>query len=130
MLYLSGFELCSRWVPLKDVLVCKKMVPFAMNASNIERFAALTRQRQKDLFEVNKNLTEPNGFGIYGDWKKKQDKRVLFARDGMLYKEFYKVQKRTRFCRGKEIYTTQYFIAIILFTSKSISLYTRNNNND
>ena len=58
MLCLSGFELCSRWVPLKDVLVCKKIAPFAMNASNIERFAALTRQRQKDLFEVNKNLTE------------------------------------------------------------------------
>ena len=55
MLCLSGFELSSRWVPLKDVLLCKKMAPFAMNASNIERFAALTTQRQKDLFEVNKN---------------------------------------------------------------------------
>ena len=114
---------------MKDVLLCKKMAPFAMNASNIERFAALTTQRQKDLFEVNKNLTE-QWFWHLRRLEKKQDKRVLSARDGMLYKEFYKVQKRTRFCRGKEIYTTQYFIAIILFTSKSISLYTRNNNND
>ena len=129
MLCLSGFELCSHWVPLKDVLVCKKMAPFAMNASNIERFAALTRQRQKDLFEVNKNLTE-QWFWHLRRLEKKKDKRVLSARDGMLYKEFYKVQKRPRFCRGKEIYTTQYFIAIILFTSKSISFYTRNNNND
>ena len=95
---------------MKDVLLCKKMAPFAMNASNIERFAALTRQRQKDLFEVNKNLTE-QWFWHLRRLEKKQDKRVLFARDGMLYKEFYKVQKRTRFCRGKEIYTTQYFIA-------------------
>ena len=67
------------------------MVPFAMNASNIEGFAALTTQRQKDLFEVSKNLTK----GCFGDLRrmeKKQDKRVLSARDGMLYKEFYKVQ--------------------------------------
>ena len=32
------------------------MASFTMNASNIERFAALTTQMQKDLFEVNKNL--------------------------------------------------------------------------
>ena len=59
------------------------MVPFAMNASNIKGFAALTTQRQKDLFEVSKNLTK----GCFGDLR-----RVLSARDGILYKEFYKVQ--------------------------------------
>ena len=85
------------------------MEPFAMNASNIERFAALTTQRQKDLFEVNKNLTE-RCFWDLRRLEKKQDKRVLSARDGMLYKEFNKVQKRTQLCKGKEIYTTQYFI--------------------
>ena len=38
------------------ILAYKKMASFTMNASNIERFAALTTQMQKDLFEVNKNL--------------------------------------------------------------------------
>ena len=86
------------------------MALFAMNASNIERFAALTTKRQKDFFEVNKNLTK-RFLGDLRRLEKKQDKRVLSAQDGMLYKEFYKVQKRTRFCKGKEIYTTRYFIA-------------------
>ena len=76
---------------LKDVLACKKMVPFAMNASNIEGFAALTTQRQKDLFEVSKKLTE-RCFGDLRRLEKKQDKRVFSACDDMLYKEFYKVQ--------------------------------------
>ena len=83
------------------------MAPFTINASNIEQFAALTTQMQKDLFEVNMNLTER----CFWRLEKKQDKRVLSARDGMLHKEFYKVQKRTRFCKGKEIYTAEYFIA-------------------
>ena len=67
------------------------MAPFAMNASNIEGFAALTTQRQKDLFEVSKNLTE-RCFGDLQRLETKRDKRVLSARGGMLYKEFYKVQ--------------------------------------
>ena len=67
------------------------MAPFAMNASNIEGFAALTTQRQKDLFEVSKNLTE-RCFWDLRRLEKKRDKRVLSARGGMLYKEFYKVQ--------------------------------------
>ena len=85
------------------------MAPFAMNISNIERFAALTTQRQKDLFKVNKNLTERCFWDLR--WlEKKQDKRMLSARDGMLYKEFYKVQKRTRFAKAKK-FTQQHFIA-------------------
>ena len=44
------------------------MARFTMNASNIERFSALTTQMQKDLFEVNKNLMYV--FGLYGDWKR------------------------------------------------------------
>ena len=67
------------------------MAPFAMNASNIEGFAALTTQRQKDLLEVSKNLTE-RCFWDLQRLEKKRDKRVLSARGGMLYKEFYKVQ--------------------------------------
>ena len=59
------------------------MVPFAMNASNIKGFAALTTQRQKDLFEVSKNLTE-RCFWDLGRLEKKQDKRVFSARDVML----------------------------------------------
>ena len=68
---------------LSDVLVCKKMAPFTMNASNIERFAALTTQMRKDLFEVKKNLTE-RWFWALRRLEKKQDKRVLSAHDGML----------------------------------------------
>ena len=76
---------------LKDVLACTRMAPFAMNASNTEGFAALTTQRQKDLFEVSKNLTE-RCFWDLQRLEKKRDKRVLSARGSMLYKEFYKVQ--------------------------------------
>ena len=54
-----------------------------MNASNIERFSALTTQIQKELFEVNKNLSE-RCFWALRRLEKKQDKRVLSARDGML----------------------------------------------
>ena len=61
------------------------MALFAMKASNIEGFAALTTQRQKDLFEVSKNLTE-RCFWDLQRLEKKQGKRVLFARDSMLYK--------------------------------------------
>ena len=58
-----------------------------------------------------------------------KNKRVLSARDGMLYKEFYKVQKRVPekhsqkiqpllfificepdFAKAKKFHTTQYFI--------------------
>ena len=59
------------------------MALFTMNASNIERFAALTTQMQKDPFEVNKNLSE-RCFWAFRRLEKKQDKRVLSARDGML----------------------------------------------
>ena len=59
------------------------MAPFTMNASNIERFSALTTQIQKDLFEVNKNLSE-RCFWALRRLEKKQDKRILSARDGML----------------------------------------------
>ena len=60
------------------------MALFTMNASNIERFAALT-QMQKDLFEVNKNLSE-RCFWAFWRLEKKQDKRVrvLSPRDGVL----------------------------------------------
>ena len=60
------------------------MALFTMNASNIERFSALTTQMQKDLFEVNKNLSE-RCFWAFLRLEKKQDKRVWSAaRDGML----------------------------------------------
>ena len=124
------------------------MAPFTMNASNIERFSALTTQIQKELFEVNKNLSE-RCFWALRRLEKKQDKRVLSARDGMLLvvqdAELWQQKPRFEpwvqpllfificgpdFPKAKKF--TQHSISwqIILFTSKSISLYTRNNNNN
>ena len=114
MLCLSGFELSSRWVPLKDVLVCKKMAPFAMNASKIERFAALTTQRQKDFFEVNKNLTE-QWFWHLRRWKKSKINECCLHAMVCCTKNFTRSRNGPDFAGAKKF--TQHSISSQLFYS-------------